>query len=64
MNLKMATNSQLTIESKKTSRTETESQKWRSFGGLSVGRQKGEKGGKGAGIKKYKLVGTKQTGGY
>ena len=43
MNVKMAINSQLsTIESKKhtkqTSRTETESEIWRSFGGLSVGR--------------------------
>ena len=60
-------NSQLsTIESKKqteqTSRTETESYIWRSFGGLSVGRKKRENGGKGAGIKKYKLVGTEQLG--
>ena len=43
MNIKMATNSQLsTTESKKqikqTSRTETESQTWRSFESLSVGR--------------------------
>ena len=64
----MATNSQLsTTESKKqtkqTSRTGTESQIWRSFGGLSAGRVKGENGGKGTGIKNYKLVGTKQTGG-
>ena len=48
MNIKMAINSQLsTIKSKKqtkqTSRTETESQIWRSFGGLPVGRAKGEK---------------------
>ena len=55
MNIKMATNSQLsTTESKKqtkqTSRTGTESQVWRLFGGLSTG--KGD-GGKGAGIKKY-----------
>ena len=47
----MATNSQLsTTESKKqtkqTSRIVTESQKWRSFGGLSAGRGKGEDGGK------------------
>ena len=67
MNIKMAIDSQLpTTESKKTkqtSRTGTESQIWRSFGGLSVGRGKEENGGKDAGIKKYKLVGTKQTGG-
>ena len=67
MNIKMAINSQLsTIESKKqtkqTSRTETESQTWRPFGGLSIGRGNRENGGKGAEIKKYKLVGTKQTG--
>ena len=60
MNINMAMHSQLsTIESKKqtqkTSRTETES---RSFGGFSVGRGKREDGGKDAGIKKYKLVGT------
>ena len=47
MNIKMAINSQQpTIESKKqtkqTSRTETESQIWRSFGWLPVGRGKGE----------------------
>ena len=35
---------------------------WRPFGGLSIGRKKGENGGKGAGIK-YKLVGRKKTGG-
>ena len=46
-----------------TTRTETESQLWRLFGGLSVGKGKGENGGNGAGIKKYKLVSTKQTGG-
>ena len=67
MNIKMAINSQLsTIESKKqtkqTSRTETESQIWRSFGGWSVGRRKGGNWRKGAGIQKYKLVGTEQTG--
>ena len=43
----MAINSQLsTIKSKKQtkqkSRTETESEIWRSFGGLSAGRRKGE----------------------
>ena len=49
MNIKMATNSQLsTIEpkkqTKKTSRRETESQIWRSFGGLSIRRGKSEIG--------------------
>ena len=65
MNIKMAANSQLsTTESKKqkqtkqTTRIETESQKWRSCGGLSVGKGMGENGGKGAGSKKHKLVGT------
>ena len=58
MNIKITINPQLsTIESKKqtkqTSRTETESQIWRSFGGLSVGREKGEIGEKGAGVKKH-----------
>ena len=67
MNIKMAINSQLsTIESKKqtkqTSRTEAKLQTWRSSGGFSLGQGKGDNGGKGAGIKKYKLVGTKQTG--
>ena len=43
MNIKIETNAQVsTIESKKqtkqTSRTRTESQKWRSHGGLSAGR--------------------------
>ena len=53
MNSKMITNSQLpTTESKKkkktkqTTRTGTEPQKWRSQGGLSVGRQWEENGGK------------------
>ena len=68
MNIQMAINSQLsTIESKEqskqTSRTVTESQIWRSFAGLSAGRRKGENERKGAEIKKYKLVGSKQTGG-
>ena len=58
MNSKMKTSSQLSTEPKKTrkqqknqnqtkqtTRTETESQKWRSHGGLSVGRGKeGERG--------------------
>ena len=68
MNIKMAINSQQsTIESikqaKQTSRTETESQVWSSFGWLPIGRGKGENGGKSAEIKKFKLVGTEQTGG-
>ena len=48
-------------QTKQTTRTGTESQKWRSHGGLSVGRERGreENGGKGAGISKYKSVGTK-----
>ena len=57
MNSKMTTNSQLSIteskkqkqkqkQTKKTTRTGTESQKWRSHGGLSAGRgrRNGEKG--------------------
>ena len=36
-----------------TTRTGTESWVWRSFGGLSVGRGKGEKGRKGTGIKEH-----------
>ena len=60
----MVINSQLSaIESKKqTNRTETETQMCRSFAGLSFGRGQGENGGKGARIKKYKLVDTEQTG--
>ena len=54
----MTINSQLsTIESKKqtkqTSRTETESQKWRSHGGLSVWWGRGENWGKSTGNKKH-----------
>ena len=58
----MTTNSQLTtIEPKKqkqtrqTTRTGTESQKWRSHGRLSVGRRRGVNGGKGTGNKKHKF---------
>ena len=56
MNSKMTANSQLlTTEPKKqkqkqtkqTTRTGTESQKWISHGGLSVGEWEGKKGGKG-----------------
>ena len=64
MNIKMAINSQLLTtnesekQTKQTTRTEMESELWRSFRGLSVGRRKGKNGGKCAGFKKYKLVGT------
>ena len=57
----MATSSQLsTTESKKkqtkqTTRIGTELQLWRSFGGLSAGRGKGENEAKHAGIKKHNL---------
>ena len=56
MNSKITTNSQLlTTKSKKkkkrqtkqTTRTGTESQKWRSHGGLSAGEWEGWRGGKG-----------------
>ena len=58
MNIKKATNSQLSTtesknQTKQTSRTGTESQIWRSFAGLSAGRRKGENEGKGAEIKKH-----------
>ena len=66
MNSKMTTNSQLSIteskkqkqkqkQTKQTTRTGTESQKWRSHGGLSAGRVRGweEKGGKCTGNKKH-----------
>ena len=65
MNSKMTTNSQLsTIEPKKqkqkqtkqTTRSGTESQKWRSHGGLSVGRGKGENGEKGSGNKHHNCI--------
>ena len=36
-------------QTKQTSRTGTYSQKWRSHGGLSVGRERGENEGKGTG---------------
>ena len=56
MNSKMTTNSQLLTtetknkkqkQTKQTTRTGTESQKWRSHGGLSAGEWEGERGGKG-----------------
>ena len=59
MNSKMTTNSQLSTtepkkqkQTKQTTRTGTDSQKWRSRGGLSSGR--GENGVKGTGNKKHK----------
>ena len=60
MNIKRATNSQLsTTESKKqtkqTTRAGTESQIWRSFGELLAGRGNRENGEKGTGIKKFDL---------
>ena len=42
-------------KTKKTTRRGTESQEWRSHGGLSVGRGRGKNGGKGMGNKKHKL---------
>ena len=56
MNSKMTTNSQLSTtepkkQTKQTTRTGTESQKWRSHGGLSIGR--GRMGGIGTGNKKH-----------
>ena len=41
-------------QTKQTTRTGKESQVWRSFGGLSVGRENGKNGGKDTGIKKHK----------
>ena len=73
MNIKKATNSQLSTtesknQTKETTRMGTESQAGRSFGGISAGKGKGENGikeilkewGKFVGIKKYKLVVTDQ----
>ena len=57
MNIKKATNSQLsTTESKtnQTTRIGTESLVLRSFRGLSVGRKEGGNEGKGTGIKEHK----------
>ena len=54
MNSKMTTNSNLLItpppknkQTKQTTRTGTEPQKWRSHGGLSIGEWEGERGGEG-----------------
>ena len=54
MNSKMTTNAQLSIaepktktkQTKQTTRTGTERQKWRLHGGVSPGRGNGEKGGR------------------
>ena len=60
MNSKVTTNSQLSTtepkqkQTKQTTRIGTESQKWRSRGGLSAGRGREEKGGKGTRSKKHK----------
>ena len=61
MNIKMTPNSQLSTsepkkqkETKETSRTGTESQKWKSHGGLSMGNGSRENEGKGTGNKKHK----------
>ena len=58
MNSKMTTNSQLSTnepkkqkQTKQTTRTGTESQKWRSQGELSVGRGRGKNGEKVQGIR-------------
>ena len=68
MNSKITTNSQLSTndappqkkkkqqkqkQAKQITRTGTESQKWRSHGGLSAGRAKRKNGGKGKGTKKH-----------
>ena len=67
MNSKMTTNSQLSTnepkeikerktmktKTKQTIRTGTESEKWTSHGGISVGRGKGWVGGKSTGNKKH-----------
>ena len=67
MNSKVTTNSQLpTMEPKKpeqtkqTTRTGTEPEKWRSHGGLSAGKRRRENGGKGAGNKRKWQVQNRQ----
>ena len=40
-------------QTKQTTRTGTESEKWRSHGGLSAGRWRRDNGGKGTGNKKH-----------
>ena len=63
MNNKMTTNSQLSTnepkrktmktKTKQTTKTGTESEKWTSHGGFSVGEGRGIKGGNGIGNKKH-----------
>ena len=63
MNSKMTTNSQLSTtepkkkpnknKNKQTTRTGTESEKWTSHGGFSVGKGRGRMGGKGTRYKKH-----------
>ena len=64
MNSKMTTNSQLSAtepknkkktNTKQTTRTGTEPEKWRSHGGLSAGMGSEENGRKGTGNKKHNL---------
>ena len=62
MNSRITTNSQLSTtepktktKTKETTRTGTESQKWRVLGGLSARRGRRENGGKGTGNKKHKF---------
>ena len=50
MNLKEKT---MKTKTKQTTRTGTESEKWTSYGGISVGRGKGRMGEKGTGKKKH-----------
>ena len=61
MNSKMTTNSHLSTpepkkqkQTKQTTRTGTESQTWRSHGGLLAGKEREEKGGKDTVNKKHK----------
>ena len=61
MNSKMTTNSHLSTpepkkqkQTKQTTRTGTESQNWRSHGGLSAGSGRHENWGKGTGNQKHK----------
>ena len=64
MNSKMTTNSQVSTtepkketnqkQTKQTTRAGTESQKWRSHGGLSAGMRRRENGGNGTGNNKHK----------
>ena len=60
MNSKMTTNSQLSTteckkkQTKQTTRTGTESQKWRSHRGFSSERRRGKNAGKGTGNKRQK----------